>query len=82
MEPYKGKWIIVEGKVINLLADSMPGHSIAVLQSGRFIIECRLDSRWSTIGARLNKGDTMKVEGKINPFQNGSQLYLADCEIR
>jgi hypothetical protein len=81
MEPYKGKWIIAEGKAINLIADSQPRHSIAVLQSGRFTIECRLDSRWATIVARLNKGDAMKVEGKIGPYQNGSQLYLADCEL-
>jgi hypothetical protein len=81
MEPYKGKWIVAEGKAINLFADGMPGRSIAVLQSGRFMIECRLDGRWEDIVARTNKGDTMKVEGKIAPSQNGSQLYLTDCEI-
>jgi hypothetical protein len=81
MEPYKGKWIGVEGKVINLLADSQPGHSIAVLASGRFVIECRLDGRSEAVVSRTNKGDVMNVEGKIGSYQNGSQLYLADCEI-
>jgi hypothetical protein len=82
IEPYKGKWIRAQGKVINLLADSSePGASIAVLKEGNAIIECRLNATWKDKVARLSNGDTLHVQGKINPFQNGSQLYLQQCEV-
>ncbi|MEA2837680.1 MAG: hypothetical protein QOD89_2230 [Bradyrhizobium sp.] len=82
IQPYKGKWIKVRGKVINLLADSSePGASIAVIKDGNAIIECRLSGTWKDKVAKLSNGDTLHVAGRINPFQNGSQLYLQQCEI-
>jgi hypothetical protein len=82
IQPYKGKWIKAQGKVINLLADSSePGASIAVLKEGNAVIECRLNATWKDKVARLSNGDTLHVQGRINPFQNGSQLYLQQCEV-
>lgn len=81
IQPYKGKWIRAEGRIINLLPDGMPGHSIAVLQDGNMVIECRLDERWTDKIVKLNKGEILSVLGQIGPSQNGSQLYLTNCEI-
>jgi hypothetical protein len=81
LAPYKGQWIVAEGKVLNLLPDGQSGHSIAVLRDGSVTIECRLDSRWGERVTKFDKGDTMKVRGEISANQNGSQLYLLKCEI-
>jgi hypothetical protein len=81
IQPYKGRWIKAQGKIINLLPDGVPGRSIAVLQDGDVTIECRLDERWTNKIVKLNKGEILNVLGQIGPSQNGSQLYLVNCEI-
>ncbi len=81
MDPFKGKWIKAEGKILNLIPDGIPGASIAVLKDGERIIECRLDARWGNQVRKLSKEDAMGVVGKIALHQNGSQLYLQECEI-
>lgn len=81
IEPFKGKWIKASGKILNLIPDGIPDASIAVLQDGNRTIECRLGPQWSKHVLKLNKDDVLTVIGKIAPHQNGSQLYLLECEI-
>jgi hypothetical protein len=81
MEPYKGLWIQAQGVVFTILPDGVPGHSIGVLRSNNDTIECRFGPSWSHHLARVDKGDTISVVGKISSIQNGSQLYLLDCEV-
>jgi hypothetical protein len=81
MEPFMGKWIKASGKILNLLPDGIPDASIAVLKDGERTIECRLGPQWSSQVFKLNKDDVLTVIGKIAPHQNGSQLYLLECEI-
>jgi hypothetical protein len=81
IEPFKGKWIKASGKILNLIPDGMPDTSIAVLRDGDRTIECRLGPQWSSHVFKLNKDDVLTVIGKIASHQNGSQLYLLECEI-
>jgi hypothetical protein len=81
IEPFKGKWIKASGTILNLIPDGMPDASIAVLKDGDRTIECRLGPQWSSKVVKLNKDDVLAVIGKIAPHQNGSQLYLSECEI-
>jgi hypothetical protein len=81
IEPFKGKWIRASGKILNLIPDGIPDASIAVLRDGDRTIECRLGPQWSSHVFKLNKDDVLTVIGKIAPHQNGSQLYLQECEI-
>jgi hypothetical protein len=81
IEPFKGKWIKASGKILNLIPDGIPDASIAVLRDGDRTIECRLGPQWSLHVFKLNKDEVLNVIGKIAPNQNGSQLYLLECEI-
>jgi len=78
---YKGLWIRVYGQVITILADGRPQHSVAVLKDGKRTIECRLGPEWNDQAVRLNKDEWVNVQGRIAEHQNGSQLYLLDCEF-
>jgi hypothetical protein len=80
IEPFKGLWIEAESKVLNILPDGSD-RSIVVLRNDKDTIECRFGPYWSNAVARLDAGDTLRVWGKISPNQNGSQLYLLECEI-
>jgi hypothetical protein len=83
MEPYKGLWIEVEGEVGTILGNS--SGLVAVVFSGnepiKNIIECRFSGQWITALSRYNKGEKISAHGKISSSQNGSQLYLEQCEI-
>jgi hypothetical protein len=79
--PYKGLWIESQGTVQNILPDGRPGASVAVLKSGEDTIECRFGAEWEAPISRLEKGKTLQFRGKISTNQNGSQLYLLDCEV-
>jgi hypothetical protein len=77
----RGSWIKASGKILNLIPDGIPDASVAVLRDGDRTIECRLGPQWSAHVLKLNKDDVLTVIGKIAPHQNGSQLYLLECEI-
>ena len=79
LAPDKQKWITVGAIVETLLPEGE--RSIGVLKSESDTIECRFRKYWKEKLNSLKKGDTIKVIGKISNTQNGSQLYLSDCEI-
>lgn len=79
--PYKGLWIRVRGQVLNVLPDGRSNWSVVVLKDGDRIIECRVDPRGFAQANKLNKDDWANLDGKISANQNGSQLYLLDCEF-
>ena len=81
IEPFKGLWIESEGKIQNILPDGLPNHSVVILRNDSDTIECRFSSQWANQVGRYDKNDSLKFRGKISPNQNGSQLYLLDCEI-
>jgi hypothetical protein len=66
MQPYKGKWIKINGKVINLLVDGTPGASIAVLKDGNAVVECRLDHRWKCSPSAPMRQTEGLHEGRIS----------------
>ena len=81
IEPFKGLWVESDGEIRNVLPDGRPGHSIAVLKTGNDTVECRFGPEWANHLGRFDIGESIKFRGKISPSQNGSQLYLSECEI-
>lgn len=82
MKPYIGLWIKTQGEVIDVGHGAPDGDQTAViLKDSNSQIECRFRIKWKNNLARLAKGDSVKINGKISPTQNGSQLYLVECEI-
>lgn len=77
--PDKQKWISLAAIVETILPEGE--RSIGVLKSDSDVIECRFGKYWKEKLSSLGKGDPIKVIGKISNNQNGSQLYLLDCEI-
>ncbi len=84
IEPFKGLWIAVEGSVTMLLRDGA-GGAICALTRGAprelYVAECRFSSDWETELFHIKNGEIIRVAGKIAPHQNGSQLYLLECEL-
>ncbi len=80
MEPFKGEWIRVTARVLQLIPD--PSGVTAVLESEPTdIVNARFDKRWEMPLRRLSTGDLIKIRGKISVTQNGQQLYLQECEL-
>ena len=79
MEPYKGLWISVVAETSMIVPDTS-GITV-VLMSGKDLVNARFDNRWRTALSRVNKGDQIKIRGKIAAVQNGQQLYLLDSEL-
>lgn len=70
------KWIDTEGRILRI----DPG--MALLQNGSDHIECRFEATWNPKLGAFRHDEVLKVRGRINPQQNGAQIYLLDCEIR
>jgi hypothetical protein len=81
IEPFKGKWIRAEGKILQLIPSGLPRYTTAVLRDGDKMISCNVGPNWNDRLLKLNSGDTLKILGKLGPSQNGQQLYLLDCEL-
>ena len=81
IEPLKGLWIKAQGAILQIIPNGPPGASTIVLKDGDKLISCNIDAEWSRRVMKLNTDDIIKVEGKIQPFQNGQQLYLLNCEL-
>lgn len=83
IEPFNGMWIRVEGNVTLLMPDG--NGAVCVLTTGdptaRNNAELRFSSEWVTALSRLSNGDSVSAIGKIARYQNGSQLYLLECEL-
>lgn len=79
MEPYKGLWISVQAETSMIVPDTS-GITV-VLMLGKDLVNARFDDRWRTALGRVNKGDTIRIRGKIASVQNGQQLYLLDSEL-
>lgn len=70
------KWIETEGNILRI------DDGMALLQNGPDHIECRFDTAWNAKLATFRDGELMRVGGRVNPTQNGAQIYLLDCEVR
>jgi hypothetical protein len=70
------KWIETEGQILRV------DDGMALLQNGPDHIECRFDPTWNVKLATFRNGELMRISGRINPQQNGAQIYLLDCEVR
>lgn len=82
MQPFIGEWIEVSGVVSDVGHGAPDGDQMAViLKSDNDQIECRFSRTWTAKLDRLAKGESIKIIGKISPTQNGSQLYLLECEL-
>ena len=81
IEPFKGKWIKVEGTILQLIPSGLPRLTTAVLRDGDKIINCGVGPDGNNRLLKLNTGDKLKAVGRIAPSQNGQQLYLLDCEL-
>jgi hypothetical protein len=79
--PHKGLWIRVNGQVLNVLPDGRPNHAVVILKDGDRIVECRVGPQGHSRSSKLNKDDSVVIQGRISDIQNGSQLYLLDCEF-
>jgi hypothetical protein len=83
IEPYVGRSIETEGKILNLYPHN--GGVIAVIRThlDQDTIECPFDHKWreTLLHNEFMIGFTMKVRGKIAGHQNGSQFYLVECEL-
>ena len=80
IEPFKCLWMNAEGQ-IDSVAPSGDGF-VMLLAIGGDRVECRFDHKWEEEMGRLTKGDTVRIVGRIGPFQNGAQIYLWQCELR
>ena len=76
--PFKEKWIEAQGKILQLIPDSL-GGSTAVLQDDPHLIGCAIGRSWNARLLKLNTGEVLSVIGKIGPSQNGQMLYLMEC---
>jgi tRNA_anti-like len=81
IEPQKGKWIKVRGTISQIIPNGPPGASTIELRVANRIINCNIGAEWSARVIKLNNGDVIQAIGKIQPFQNGQQLYLLDCDL-
>jgi len=81
IEPQKGKWIKVRGTISQIIPNGPPGASTIAQRDANRIINCNIGAEWSARVIKLNNGDVIQAIGKIQPFQNGQQLYLLDCDL-
>jgi hypothetical protein len=80
-EPYKGLWIEVETRVINVLPDTLPDHSYGYFRDAdNSEIECRFSPKWINQVTRLAAGDAVKIRGKISQVTK-TDVFLTECEI-
>jgi hypothetical protein len=81
IEPYKGMWIKVEGKLNQIMPNGPPGATTVIFISNGRIIYCNTGPQWHERLIRMSPGDELSFIGKLNQFQNGSQLQLEECEL-
>jgi hypothetical protein len=79
MQPFFGTWVQAPGVVLNVLEGGI--DIVAVVKSDGVAVECRFDKSWDQKLMRLSTGDRIVYQGRIRPDQNGSQLYLDNCEL-
>jgi hypothetical protein len=81
--PYMAKWIETEGKILNLYANNQGVLAVIRTHVEGDVISCPFDHRWREKLRDNNYeiGFTLKLRGKIADHQNGSQLYLEECEL-
>jgi hypothetical protein len=83
MQPHKGLWIEADLTAdMHMLPDNPHPNTYGLFRDLEgTLVECRFDGRYFNRASRLEKGDKIKVRGKIWSFQNGQQLFLQECDI-
>jgi|SRR5882724_7983814 len=81
LQPYKGTLIESEGAVLTILSDGGGGGVIGVLRNDQDTIECRFGVKWRDELSSKGKGENVRFRGIVSDNQNGSQLYVSNCEI-
>jgi len=80
ISPFKGEWIRVTARVLQLIPDQS-GITAVLESTPKDIVNARFDKRWEIPLRRLSAGDTIKIRGRIADTQNGQQVYLEKCEL-
>jgi hypothetical protein len=79
--PFKGLWIKVAGKVESVVDAGGARAQVVLKDHEGTMCTCTFQPRWTNALRRLSKNDEISATGKIFEGQNGSTLYLADCDL-
>jgi len=81
LAPFKGLWIKATGKVESVLGAGGTQAQVVLKDHEGAMCSCTFHPRWTDALRRLSKNDEISVTGKIAEGQNGSTLFLADCDL-
>lgn len=81
MTPFKGLWIKVAGRVETVVDAGGGGAQVTLIDHERVRSACTFQRQWREALSRLSKNDKISATGRISDGQNGSTLYLLDCEL-
>jgi hypothetical protein len=76
-----GKWLKVSGTFNNAYKSNSQGDSAVFIQDGSAAIQCAFGPQWTEQINKLNRGDSVSVEGQVWDLQPGNPLYLTKCEV-
>jgi HD-GYP domain-containing protein (c-di-GMP phosphodiesterase class II) len=79
--PFKGLWIRVAGSVETVVDAGGGGVTATFTDHERARCLCRFERQWRAALSRLSKNDEISAVGRISEGQNGSTLYLVDCDL-
>lgn len=80
-KPFACVWIGTEGQATDIYSTG-GGYGMQIRTSPQDIVECHFSSTWADQIGRMSNGDAVKIIGRIDPLQNGAQLYLSSCELK
>jgi len=82
MQPFKGLWVTVKGKVRTNPVDAGNGTSqFHIFASDGATCVCTFSPHWRNAVKRIRIGDEVTTQGQISEGQNGSVLYLLNCDL-
>lgn len=82
IEPYKGKWLKVQGVLRQVMPNGPPGATTVVINSNGKIIYCNTGPEFAERLRKMNADDPIGLFGKVSPFQSGGPFYMQDCELQ
>jgi hypothetical protein len=79
LEPYVGLFMRVTGQAEFVTTYGNKGGMLVMTENKP--VDTRFEYGWTDALGRINKNDTVTVQGRIADHQNGQQLFLVDCEL-
>jgi hypothetical protein len=79
--PFKGLWIRVAGTVETVVDAGGGGAQVMLTDHEGVTCSCTFEKQWRETLSRLSQNEQINVSGKISDGQNGTNLYLMDCEL-